>query len=212
MQEEVSSPTIVTVNVLPSNESQEHGSSEHNPELVSTIASEVSGSGGGSSELVEQGSNSETATRPSGSLQFGDANEPNDNATTEIASDAVEIARIDADRDITIAAIEAETIRDASLGNVELEELEECKNRIANLELEIEAMRDDLNSSTQTPVLAEEIIPKEITEELETPTEPNSTEEFTADPINEIETAASNVNEDVEADMNRIPGRRFIPI
>jgi hypothetical protein len=180
--------------------------------LVSTIASEVSGSGGGSSELVEQGSNSETATRPSGSLQFGDANEPNDNATTEIASDAVEIARIDADRDITIAAIEAETIRDASLGNVELEELEECKNRIANLELEIEAMRDDLNSSTQTPVLAEEIIPKEITEELETPTEPNSTEEFTADPINEIETAASNVNEDVEADMNRIPGRRFIPI
>jgi len=78
-------------------------------------------------------------------------------ATEEVADAAVEIARIEADRDVTLAAISAETT-EAIHESFSNQELEQCRLRIAELEGENTALRTQLESQPALliPVQSEE--------------------------------------------------------
>lgn len=201
MADSKNSQAQVIVNISPSNESNEHGNSATSEltELVELISSEIPNNVSENSELVEHATAAAIEAGTSGAI------EPSTGAIAEISGDAVEIARIGAERDVAIAAINADVQRDAS--HIELEELEECKKRLTELEITVQ------NLLIQ-PQLEELTMPETTQEEpqLETVVEPNSTQEYTEVPTAEIRTELSDARRDMEEDRVHRTLRRFIPL
>lgn len=140
-------------------------------------------------------------------------------------SDAVTIARIEAERDTTIAAIEA----DIAQSRIELEaeqnqqserdlgkEIEECRLEISEVKSQLTIVTEQLQSQL-IPQPSPEEIAMEATEELaeaisETPVEPSSILTPTSTPIAEIETEVSVENEEEKVEVEAKAVRKFIPI
>jgi hypothetical protein len=131
-------------------------------------------------------------------------------------NDTLEVAQLETTADITLAAIDAETERaridanrEVALAEIEAtklfnEELEECRNQISALKSQLTALE---NSLTPPPVPE----PQVETEQLEIVPETNSMDQSTVTPEASIETALSDVNEDVEQIVER-PIKRFVGI
>jgi hypothetical protein len=206
MAEESPSPVPIVVNIHNINQSEdlENGNSG---ELVEPVSIEASGDSVTVSELVSDPSAQAEQTGADGSLQSGNAA---GSASTD--GNAIEIARIEAERDLTIAAIDAETeqarIAASAAPN---QELELWQTRLTTLEAELAEIKNLLTPPPQLEETIVEEIQEPTTEQLETHSEPPSTDQFMPVPTVEIGTALSEVNEDVNQDLAKLKPK-FIPI
>ncbi len=138
----------------------------------------------------------------------------------EISSDAVRLAEIEAEKEITIAAIQEEgmTTRTEALEETRQAEIEVEKERVTwqeerilKLEAELEEVKNLLNTSIQQPLeeVAEEVA-EVMTEQLsETVPEQSSILANTPDPISEIETEVSVQSGDEEVEVVANARRKF---
>jgi hypothetical protein len=204
MDQETSPPVVV--NVFNSNEGIDNGNSSA-ADVATTIDEQIPAILTTNTELVEPDATIAIEAGTDGTIELGNGElEP----TTESADSAVEIARINAERDVTIAVIEADADRETAPNGPINEELEECRQRILTLEQALETIQNSLTPTPSTEVIVEPPM-EQMQEELETAPETNSTDEYTQVPTVEIGTALSAVNEDVEQDLNKVKPR-FIPL
>jgi len=179
------------------------------------LASENSGNNGdGAGEIVV------IADEHSNEAPTDELGSHNPDATTgEQAgiSDAVAIAGIEAERDITVASIHADTEQTRIERSAEaLEEIVEATNEVEQCRAEIAQLRERLetmeSSLTPPPPPVEEIaqeIAEEITETaLETPEEPSLIPQSIATPTIETQTEVSVENEEGERAVVEAKARR----
>jgi hypothetical protein len=123
----------------------------------------------------------------------------------------VEIAEIEASRDVTIAAIEAETeaARIASIENRESEEFAECRRELERLTGIVEQLTEKVN--LLTPQVQSVV---EVMEELPIVQEPDLIQPDMLVPTAEIKTELSEESEDQneEEEAAASPVRKFIAI
>jgi hypothetical protein len=100
--------------------------------------------------VVTPGAEASGATEDGGQVEAVDAAEPLAEAIEETSSDAVEIARIEADRDVTVAAIHAETA-EKLIEDAHATELEQCRTEIARLEERCTGLQTELSLLTPPP-------------------------------------------------------------
>ncbi len=187
--------------------------------LAGENESDISGSISTGEGIVDD---EELDGQPSELASTGNDGEPTHTGTESGESDAVAITRIESERDIAIASINAdieqqriETDAEALETIIEAKsEIELCREEIANLKTRIEAMEI---SSTPPPLRQEaiaETVAEEITEAVsETPLEESSILQSTATPTAEIQTEVSVENEEGEKVIVEAKARRkFIAI
>lgn len=145
-------------------------------------------------------------------------------AIVEASSDAVEIARIEAEKEVTVAAINAgteearieqQTELEAARLEIEKERVTWQEERVMELEKQVQELRElVLNSSIQQPLqeLAEEVTAETMEALSETPPEPSLTHPFTQTPPSEIETEVSVENGEEKVVVEATATRRFTPI
>jgi hypothetical protein len=199
-------PTIITSN-------NEENENEHSTELVEQPSSEIAELGNNiSSEFPDEqtiGDRLETSGDDGDGLT-GHAGE----------SDAVTIARIEAERDVTISSIHADTEQQRIDGTSETlveeiietkSEVELCREEIASLQAKLEILEANI-LIPPAPLEPEQMIAEETPKEaLETVEEQNLTPQSIATPTTETQTEVSEENAVENQEQPKVR-RKYIPI
>jgi hypothetical protein len=189
---EVAAPTVIISN---SNESDPNG------DVSSAISSENSSSG-------------ENAGDNSGPGEFSSHN--NGDATEDSASPIVAVAQIEAERDVTLAAIHDETERERLRLEAErIEAIEEGNKEYSECQREIQELREQVQKLTDLLIPPQPLEETAVEEQLEIAPETISIQPSTVAPT--VETLMEPSEESAEESLEEAaaapnPARKFIAI